>query len=193
MVGFPCGGFFFFAFLLLYSNKMWALYIRVSTEEQNSEQQLAMLKEYAARQGWQVRSFVDHGFGRSTVERPELDKMLARAKKGEFEGILSQRVDRVTGNLLFGVTFWDFITEHKLRFVTVYEGEYRYISGDDYFRFMINVLLAERERRILIERTLIGVARAKAEGKFKGGKAGRKWKKSGILEGRSTTPSETDI
>ena len=159
----------------------WALYSRVSKDEQNSKQQTELLRDYAKKRGWKEWvCFVDHGYKRDSVNRPQFNKMVEYIKDGTyFDGICVQRCDRITSVLKTAIEFWEILTEKKIKLITVYEGEFRFDSGDDYFRFMMSTLLSEREKRILIERTLIGVARAKAEGKYKGGKKGRKsWAKN---------------
>jgi DNA invertase Pin-like site-specific DNA recombinase len=70
------------------------------------------------------------------------------------------------------------LVEHKVLLVSGYEGVFEVADGDKYFIYVLNSLLAERERMILIKRTNDGLARARREGKkIGGGKKGRRWKR----------------
>jgi DNA invertase Pin-like site-specific DNA recombinase len=56
-----------------------ALYARVSTDDQTSENQLLKLRKAAKRLGWKVvAEFVDHGISGAMgrKDRPQLDVML---------------------------------------------------------------------------------------------------------------------
>lgn len=75
-------------------------YCRVSTEEQardgiSLELQAERIHSYAASQGWRVvRVFEDAGHSGTTLERPELQRMLA-ALDG-IDAVLVYRVDRLS-------------------------------------------------------------------------------------------------
>jgi Resolvase, N terminal domain len=60
-----------------------APYARVSTYAgQNPEMQLAALREYCARRGWQIAGeYVDTGISGKREPRPELDRMLAGKRR----------------------------------------------------------------------------------------------------------------
>ena len=66
-----------------------ALYARVSTlNNQDPEMQLAELREYAGRRGWQiVEEFTDQGVSGCKESRPALNRMMADA-------ILVWKIDR---------------------------------------------------------------------------------------------------
>jgi DNA invertase Pin-like site-specific DNA recombinase len=61
-----------------------AIYARVSTlNGQSPEMQLAELREYASRRGWETFSeYVDSGISGSKESRPELNRLMAA---GRFE------------------------------------------------------------------------------------------------------------
>ncbi len=73
-----------------------ALYARVSTcNGQSPEMQLAELREYASRRGWQVfNEYVDHGISGSKESRPELNRLMADAHMRHFDVVLCWKVDR---------------------------------------------------------------------------------------------------
>jgi hypothetical protein len=58
-----------------------AIYARVSTSDQSCEMQLHELRQYVARQGWEVfAEYVDTGFSGAPSSRPELDRLLQDAR-----------------------------------------------------------------------------------------------------------------
>src|SRR5258707_12152550 len=72
-----------------------AIYARVSTSDQSCDMQLYALREYVARQGWQVHAeYVDTGFSGAAASRPRLDQLLRDARLQKFEGVLVWKLDR---------------------------------------------------------------------------------------------------
>src|ERR1019366_6514099 len=67
-----------------------ALYARVSTcNGQSPEMQLAELREYVSRRGWEVFSkYVDLGISGSKESRPELNRLMADAHRRNFDVVL---------------------------------------------------------------------------------------------------------
>ena len=62
-----------------------ALYARVSTADQNCEMQLRELREYAAARKWNViGEYVDTGWSGAKASRPELNRLMADARKRRF-------------------------------------------------------------------------------------------------------------
>ena len=73
-----------------------ALYARVSTlNNQDPEMQLAELREYAGRRGWQiVEEFTDQGVSGCKESRPALNRPMADACRRRFDAILVWKIDR---------------------------------------------------------------------------------------------------
>lgn len=77
------------------------LYARVSTEEQTKgfspRQQLAVLREYAARKGFEVLAEEgDEGWSESELVRPALDRVRDLVAAGGVSKVLAQDADRIT-------------------------------------------------------------------------------------------------
>src|SRR5580698_1588608 len=72
-----------------------AIYARVSTSDQSCAMQLHELRQYVAKQGWQVfAEYVDTGFSGAVASRPRLDQLLRDARLQKFEGVLVWKLDR---------------------------------------------------------------------------------------------------
>ncbi|UPT75609.1 MAG: recombinase family protein [Elusimicrobiota bacterium] len=62
--------------------KRVAIYARVSTKEQEPENQLIALRDYAKARGWTtVSEFVDKGISGAKERRPALDSLMDLARK----------------------------------------------------------------------------------------------------------------
>jgi DNA invertase Pin-like site-specific DNA recombinase len=67
-----------------------AIYARCSTEDQNPDMQLAELREFAERRGWEIYGqYVDVGQSGGSRSRPELDRLLMHAKRRFFDVVWS--------------------------------------------------------------------------------------------------------
>lgn len=78
--------------------KRAALYVRVSTDRQTVENQIAALSKVAAARGWQiVETFSDAGISGVKVrkDRAGLDEMLKQAQRGKFDVVMAWAIDRI--------------------------------------------------------------------------------------------------
>jgi DNA invertase Pin-like site-specific DNA recombinase len=74
-----------------------ALYGRVSTKggRQDTENQLAQLREYCARQAWEIRCVdIDQVSGATTAKRTEFRRMMEAARQRRFDLLLFWSLDR---------------------------------------------------------------------------------------------------
>lgn len=138
-------------------------YARVSTKDQNLEQQLNILERY--QPDFQVSEI----FTGTTTERPKFSKLLAELKKGDTLVVREvSRLGRKTSEIL---QLADNLKQREVRLIV------DNLEGLDITsqagKFVLNMLagLAEMEREQMLERQAIGIARAKAEGKYSGRKA----------------------
>jgi len=75
-----------------------ALYARVSTKDgrQDTENQLIALRDYCAKQGWEIAGeYVDHETG-GTSKRPHFQRMFADARARKFDLVLFWSLDRLS-------------------------------------------------------------------------------------------------
>ena len=63
-----------------------AIYARVSTLDQQPENQLAELRRYVDARGWAAAvEYVDHGVSGAKDRRPALDQLVKDAKRRKFD------------------------------------------------------------------------------------------------------------
>lgn len=143
-----------------------AIYARVSTDKQDTENQAVQLREFAAKQGWQItREYVDHESG-AKANRPEFQRMFGDASRRKFDLLLFWALDRLSRE---GVLE----TLQHLNRLTSYGVAYRsyteqFFDSCGIFKdAVISVMatLAKQERVKRSERTRAGLARVKAAGK----------------------------
>jgi DNA invertase Pin-like site-specific DNA recombinase len=73
-----------------------AIYARVSTDKQDNENQLVQLREFAAKQGWNVfAEYVDRESGAKS-DRVEFQRMFTDASRRKFDLVLFWALDRLS-------------------------------------------------------------------------------------------------
>lgn len=85
-----------------------ALYARISTDRQSTENQLRELREVAMRVGWKVvAEYIDHGFSgaKGRDRRPQFDALCTGAVRREFDVVMAWSVDRLGRSLQHLITF----------------------------------------------------------------------------------------
>jgi DNA invertase Pin-like site-specific DNA recombinase len=141
-----------------------ALYARVSTEMQTTDNQLVELRRYAEARGWAVhQEYTDHISG-SKESRPALDAMLKDAKRRRFDAVVCWRLDRLGRNLRHLILLLDELQALGVSFVSLAEGIDATTPAG---KLQLHILgaIAEFERGRIRERVMAGLARAKAQGK----------------------------
>ncbi len=140
-----------------------ALYARVSTLDQEPENQLAELRRYAAARGWAASEYVDHGVSGSRARRAALDALVRDARRRRFSVVVCWRLDRLGRNLRHLVTLLDDLQALGVAFVSLGEGiDCTTPAG----RLQLHILaaLAEFEKSRIAERVRAGLARVRANG-----------------------------
>ncbi len=85
-----------------YDTKRVALYLRVSTGEQTTENQRRELEAVAKQRGWQIVAvYEDNGVSgaKGRDKRPQFDAMLKDAVRGQFDVLAAWAVDRLGRSL----------------------------------------------------------------------------------------------
>jgi DNA invertase Pin-like site-specific DNA recombinase len=144
-----------------------ALYGRVSTFDQEPENQLAELRRYVEARGWTAVEYIDRGVSGAKDRRPALDDMLRDAKRRRFDVVLVWRLDRLGRNLKHLITLLDELTALGVAFVSLNEGIDATTPAG---RLQMHLLgaIAEFERGRIRERVVAGLQRARTQGKCLG-------------------------
>jgi DNA invertase Pin-like site-specific DNA recombinase len=144
-----------------------ALYGRVSTANngQSVEMQLRDLRQLAQQRGFEiVAEFCDEGVSGAKDSRPQLDRMLADAKRGKFEAILIWRLDRLGRSLQHLVRLFEDFRVWNVVLISFGEGLDFSTSLGKLF-YQLSGAFAEFEKDTIRERVRAGLRNARAKGK----------------------------
>lgn len=140
-----------------------ALYIRVSTDKQTAENQVAELRQLAAARGFEPVIYEE--VESAAKARPVLDRMLADARAGKVRAILVWALDRLHRSMVGSIQT---VLECDRLGVPVVSLREPWLDTAGPVRPLLIAIfgwVAEQERARLIERTKAGLARARAQGK----------------------------
>jgi DNA invertase Pin-like site-specific DNA recombinase len=152
-----------------------ALYLRVWTTDQTTDNQERELRAAADRMGHEiVEVYVDHGISgaKGRDKRPAFDRLHKDAARRKFDLIMTWSVDRLGRSLRDLVAFLDHLRATKVELFLHQQGlDTTTPSGRAMFG-MLSVF-ADFERSMIQERVRAGMARAKAKGTKSGKAIGR--------------------
>jgi DNA invertase Pin-like site-specific DNA recombinase len=144
-----------------------AIYARVSTlnHGQDPQLQLREVREYCDRRGWSIAGeYVDAGISGSKEKRPELDKLLADARRRRFDAVVVYRYDRFARSLRHLVNALEEFRSLGIEFVSIHEGVDT-STPNGRLIFGIFASIAEFERELIRDRVKAGLRNARAKGK----------------------------
>lgn len=143
-----------------------AIYIRVSREDLNLMNQQLELEQYAKSRGWDYEIFEEKESTRKT--RPVKQMVFSMAWERKVDGILIYKLDRWARSLQELINDLSRLQQSKVMFMSMKEN--LILDEDPRNMLMIHMLGAfgEFERAMIRERTMSGLARARAEGKTLG-------------------------
>ena len=141
-----------------------AIYSRVSTASQTTDNQTQELLAVAERNGWNVDAVYSDVISGAKEKRPELDALMKAVIRREVDVVLIWDISRLGRSL-----------QHLLRLLEDFHAKgvdlYLHQQGIDTttparkMMFQMCVAFAEFERGMIQERVKAGLARAKAQGK----------------------------
>jgi DNA invertase Pin-like site-specific DNA recombinase len=142
-----------------------ALYLRVSTTDQEPESQGREVRAFVTARGWEtVETYQDVGISGARARRPGLDQLVKDAWRGRFEAVVVWDLSRMARSTLHALQLLQEFEQMKVRLIAVKQ---TFDTDTPLGRafFTLAAMFAELERSILIERVRAGMARARAEGK----------------------------
>ncbi len=141
-----------------------AIYARCSTTHQDAEMQLAELREYAQRRGWEVAGeYVDRGVSGSKEKRPQLDRLKADAHKRLFDVVLVWKLDRFARSLRHLVSYLAELEATGIAFVSLHD-QLDLSTPAGRLQFQIIGAMAEFEKSLIVQRVRSGIAQARRKG-----------------------------
>lgn len=140
-----------------------AIYARVSTFDQEPENQLQELRRYIEARGWTPADYVDRGVSGAKDRRPALDQLLKDGRRRRFDVLVVWRLDRLGRNLKHLVLLLEEFQALGIAFVSLAEGIDATTPAGK-LQMHILAAIAEFERARIAERVRAGLARVRASG-----------------------------
>ena len=149
-----------------------AIYVRVSTSDQNCELQLRDLRDYAAQREWVVVGVYQDVASGAKTQRPALRALMSDARGKKFDCLLVWKLDRLGRSLVDCLNHIQDLETNGVRFIVITQG----LDTDErnpVSKLLLHVLgaAAEFERSLILERTRAGHMRYREA--FESGKVGR--------------------
>jgi DNA invertase Pin-like site-specific DNA recombinase len=179
-----------------------ALYLRVSTDKQDCENQARQLRAFAKKQGWTVaHEYADLGESGGKSNRSAFQQMFADASRRKFDLLLFWALDRLSREgVLPTLRYLERLTSYGVEWRSFTEQFFDSCGPFKDAVISIMAVLAKQERIQRSERTKAGLERARAAGAILGRprcdvdvgeirrlrSAGKSWRAIGTILGISS-------
>jgi len=143
------------------------LYLRVSTTEQDTSNQLPALEEYAKRHDFTITQvYQESETAWKNGHQAELGKLLEDARKGKFQVVLVWALDRLSREGALAILkLVDRLKQHGVKVISYQEGWTESPGELAEILYAICGWVARMESQRRSERTKAGILRAKSKGK----------------------------
>lgn len=159
------------------NKKRFALYLRVSTLDQNTDTQLFALKEYCQRMNLQIADeYIDFGFSGKDDKRPAFDRLLSDMRENKIDGVIVTKLDRIGRSLKHLLNLFEEFQNRGVEFISITQNINTTTPEGRMFWGLLGVF-AQYERELIVARTKAGLDRARNQGKVLGRRKGSKDKK----------------
>jgi DNA invertase Pin-like site-specific DNA recombinase len=142
-----------------------AVYMRVSTNRQETDSQRSVLREYIRTHNLkpaEVVTYQDKLTGTNT-KRPQLQKLLRDIDKGKIHTLIITRLDRLSRNLRDGLDILRKLTDKGIRIVACQQGlDFNGAMGK--FLSALFLALSEYERDLTVARIREGLQARREKG-----------------------------
>jgi DNA invertase Pin-like site-specific DNA recombinase len=148
--------------------KRAAIYLRVSTADQNPQTQVHDLRSLAAQRNLEiVKEYVDHGVSGTRTRRPGLDELMQDARRHRFDVVMVWAFDRMARSVRHFLETLDELNHLGIEFISFREN---LDTGGPLGRAITIIIgaIAELERSLIVERVRSGMRRARLEGRHIG-------------------------
>ena len=147
------------------------IYTRVSTDRQENDNQIAQLKEYAERSGWEISDIITDicSGGTAAEQRKGLSQVFSLASRKKFDVLLFWSLDRFSRE--GSRKTLEYLTRLDSCGIKWHSYTEQFISSCGIFADAIIAImstLARQEKIRIQERTKAGLERAKRKGKVLG-------------------------
>jgi DNA invertase Pin-like site-specific DNA recombinase len=172
--------------------KRAAIYVRVSTMEQDTDLQETELLQYVESRGWECVVYRDRGQSGAKHDRPALNQMLSDLRRRKLDVIVVWKLDRLARSLKQLLTIGEECRFRGVDLVSLRQNIDTTLPAGR-LTFQILGAVAEFERELLRERVKAGMAQARRSGKHVGRPALRKFQPTDIETMRRLRSEGTSV
>ena len=143
-----------------------AIYGRVSTNEQSTDNQTDFLQEISDRNGWKlVEIYVDEGISgtKGREKRPQFDRLCKDMVRRKFNRILVWDISRLGRSLQHLVEFLDDVQSMNCH-LYIHQSGLDTSTPSGRMMFQMVGVFSEFERSMISERVKLGLKRVKSKG-----------------------------
>lgn len=170
------------------------LYARVSTDDQECEQQLTALRDYVAARGWTIQAeYVDQAVSGTKDSRPAFNRIMAAAGLRKVDVVVVWKLDRWGRSIQHLLNTVQQLESMGVRFIAITQNVDTDAGGAT-GKLLLHILgaFAEFERSLIVERVNAGLARARKAGKI-GGRRLKVFNRQKALDMRAAGSSLSQI
>lgn len=141
-----------------------ALYLRCSTADQTTANQLPQLHNYVQFHGWEIAEiYTDEDQSGKKTSRPQFDRMMADAREKKFDVVVVVKLDRLGRSMKHLLDTLDVLNKLNIAFASATQNIDTTTAAG---KLMFNLLgaFAEFEATLISERTKAGLIRVVSEG-----------------------------
>ncbi|MDR3606006.1 MAG: recombinase family protein [Oligoflexia bacterium] len=143
--------------------KRAGIYLRVSTQDQSTDMQLADIQEFAKLRGWNVVDIYEDKATGTNAQRPQLKRLMQDARARKIDIIVAWKLDRFFRSLRDLVLTLEEIESLGIQFVSL-KDQIDLTTPAGRLLMQIIGAMAEFEAALIQERVRAGLAEAKAKG-----------------------------
>lgn len=174
------------------SEKKAAMYVRVSTDEQETDMQEVELREYCEKRGWSCVLYRDKAQSGAKNDRPALNQMLSDMRRRRFDVVVVWKLDRLARSLKQLLIIGEECRSLGVDLVSLRQNIDTTLPAGR-LTFQILGAVAEFERELLRERVKAGMAQARRTGKHVGRPALRTFQPLDIERMRELRSNGTSV
>ena len=143
-------------------------YLRVSTTDQNLDNQRLVLQDLSTRNGHVIsHEYSDFGQSGTKRDRENLNRMIEDGKKGKFTTLYVISIDRLSRSVKDLIEVVETLNKHGVQIIFQREQIDTKTPTGSFFLTVLGSLY-QLERQVMIERINQGISRVKSQGKHCG-------------------------
>ena len=146
-----------------------AIYARVSTKDQKTEQQMDELRAYCSRSGIEtIEEYIDEGISAFKKCRPAFNRLMEDIRKKKIDTVIVWKLDRLSRSLKELISTIEYFKDNNVKFISYSQSGMDTSTSTGKLLFNLFGIIAEFEHDLISERTRLKLDYLKKNGKILG-------------------------